>query len=116
VAGGLLAQLRRHGPPDAAPIVKPELTQRELDVLSLIVWGCENGEMDRFVRPGVVARERGVSLVSAASRPSCGGSGASPSAPRALAAPKDAPWYRPSCGCGAVRWRPRSEARLIADR
>ncbi len=45
MAASLLAELRRHGPPDAAPIVKPKLTQRELDVLSLLVDGCENSEI-----------------------------------------------------------------------
>ncbi|MEA2217753.1 MAG: hypothetical protein QOJ35_379 [Solirubrobacteraceae bacterium] len=47
VAGGLLAQLRRHGPPDVEPTAMPELSQRELDVLRLVVAGCENTEIGR---------------------------------------------------------------------
>lgn len=45
VAGNLLAQLRRRGPPDAAPAAASELSARELDVLRLVVAGCENGEI-----------------------------------------------------------------------
>jgi DNA-binding NarL/FixJ family response regulator len=47
VAGGLLAQLRRHGPPDPEPQAIPELSQREREVLRLIVAGCENTEIGR---------------------------------------------------------------------
>ena len=47
VAGNLLAQLRRRGPPDAAPRAASELSARELDVLRLVVAGCENSEIAR---------------------------------------------------------------------
>ncbi len=47
VAGDLLAQVRRHGRDEAAPAPKPQLSQRELDVLRLIVAGCENIEIGR---------------------------------------------------------------------
>jgi DNA-binding NarL/FixJ family response regulator len=47
VAGGLLDQLRRHGRPDAEPIAAPELSQREREVLRLVVAGCENSEIAR---------------------------------------------------------------------
>lgn len=47
VAGSLLARLRRHGPPDAPPAAVPELSPRELDVLRLVVAGCDNIEIGR---------------------------------------------------------------------
>ncbi|MDQ3678474.1 MAG: response regulator transcription factor [Actinomycetota bacterium] len=47
VAGSLLARLRSHGPPDAPPADTPELSPRELDVLRLVVDGCENSEIAR---------------------------------------------------------------------
>lgn len=47
VAGSLLARLRRHGPPDAPPAAIPELSPRELDVLRLVVAGCDNIEIGR---------------------------------------------------------------------
>ena len=47
VAGGLLARLRHHGSPDAAPTEDPGLTPREVDVLALVVAGCENGEIGK---------------------------------------------------------------------
>lgn len=46
VAGDLLARLRRHGAPDAPPTAAPpELSPRELDVLRLVVAGCDNGDI-----------------------------------------------------------------------
>jgi DNA-binding NarL/FixJ family response regulator len=47
VTAGVLDRLRSHGAPDAprAPIVA--LSPRELDVLRLIVDGCDNGEIGR---------------------------------------------------------------------
>jgi DNA-binding NarL/FixJ family response regulator len=48
VAGELLARLRRHGAPDAQPTpppAAPDLTPRELEVLRLVVAGCDNGEI-----------------------------------------------------------------------
>ena len=46
VAGDLLVRLRRHGAPDAPPpAAKPELSPRELDVLRLVVAGCDNGQI-----------------------------------------------------------------------
>lgn len=47
VAGSLLARLVRHGPPDAPPPAVPELTPRELEVLRLVVAGCENSDIGR---------------------------------------------------------------------
>jgi DNA-binding NarL/FixJ family response regulator len=47
VAGSLLARLRRHGPPDAVPAGAPQLSQREREVLRLVVAGCENTEIAR---------------------------------------------------------------------
>jgi DNA-binding NarL/FixJ family response regulator len=47
VAGSLLARLRRHGPPDAPRAALPELSPRELEVLRLVVAGCENSEIGR---------------------------------------------------------------------
>jgi DNA-binding NarL/FixJ family response regulator len=47
VAGSLLARLRRHGPPDAPPAALPELSPRELEVLRLVVAGCENSDIGR---------------------------------------------------------------------
>ena len=46
VAGDLLARLRRHASADAAPAsAPPQLSPRELDVLRLVVAGCDNGEI-----------------------------------------------------------------------
>ena len=46
IAGDLLARLRRHGAPDAAPApAAPRLSPRELDVLRLVVAGCDNREI-----------------------------------------------------------------------
>ena len=45
VAGNLLAQFRRRGPPETAPEAVSELSARELDVLRLVVAGCENSEI-----------------------------------------------------------------------
>lgn len=46
VAGDLLARLRRHGSTDAPPpAAPPQLSPRELDVLRLVVAGCDNGEI-----------------------------------------------------------------------
>ena len=48
VAGDLLARLRRHGAPDAPPpAAAPELSPREVDVLRLVVGGCDNAEIGR---------------------------------------------------------------------
>ena len=47
VAGDLLTRLRRHGAPDAPPPAAPELSPRELDVLRLVVEGCDNSEIGR---------------------------------------------------------------------
>ena len=47
VAGDLLARLRRHGAPDAPPPAAPDLSPREIDVLRLVVAGCDNGEIGR---------------------------------------------------------------------
>ncbi|MEA2184469.1 MAG: two-component system, NarL family, nitrate/nitrite response regulator NarL [Solirubrobacteraceae bacterium] len=47
VAGSLLARLRRHGPPGAPPPAVPELSPRELEVLRLVVAGCENSDIGR---------------------------------------------------------------------
>lgn len=45
VAGDLLSRLRRHGAPEAPPPAAPELSARELDVLRLVVAGCDNGDI-----------------------------------------------------------------------
>ena len=47
VAGELLARLRAHGAPDAPPppAATPHLTERENEVLRLVVDGCDNGEI-----------------------------------------------------------------------
>ena len=45
VASSLLARLRRNPPPPLVPAAVPELSARELDVLQLIVAGCENGDI-----------------------------------------------------------------------
>ena len=45
MAGNLLAQLRRRGPPEAPPQAASDLSARELDVLRLVVAGCENSEI-----------------------------------------------------------------------
>lgn len=43
LAGSLLARLRRHDPRDESPApVEPRLTEREREVLSLLVTGCDN--------------------------------------------------------------------------
>lgn len=47
VAGSLLARLRRHGPPDAPAPALTELSPRELEVLRLVVAGCENRDIGR---------------------------------------------------------------------
>jgi NarL family two-component system response regulator LiaR len=47
VAGGLLARLRRHGSRDEPTQRPPPLTPRELDVLRLLVAGCETIEIGR---------------------------------------------------------------------
>jgi two-component system response regulator DegU len=46
VTAGVLERLRRHGPPDESP-PQVSLTPREIDVLQLIVEGCDNGEIGR---------------------------------------------------------------------
>lgn len=45
VAGDLLSRLRRHGAPEAPSPAAPELSPRELDVLRLVVAGCDNGDI-----------------------------------------------------------------------
>lgn len=45
VAGSLLARLRRHGPREERPRLDLALSARELDVLRLIVSGCNNMEI-----------------------------------------------------------------------
>jgi len=47
VAGSLLARLRRHAPPARPTQEAPVLTPRELDVLRLLVAGCETIEIGR---------------------------------------------------------------------
>ena len=47
VAGSLLVRLRHHGAPDRPPPQDPGLTPREIDVLALVVAGCENGEFGK---------------------------------------------------------------------
>jgi DNA-binding NarL/FixJ family response regulator len=47
VTAGVLARLRRHGAPDVPPPPTVSLTPRELEVLRLIVEGCDNGEIGR---------------------------------------------------------------------
>jgi DNA-binding NarL/FixJ family response regulator len=47
VATGLLERLRRHGAPDAVPVPTVSLSPRELDVLRLVVAGCDNGEIGK---------------------------------------------------------------------
>lgn len=47
VAGGLLGRLRRHGPREDAPAVDFGLSVRELEVLRLLVAGCENSEIGK---------------------------------------------------------------------
>lgn len=48
VAGDLLARLRRHGMSDAPPQADvPELSARELEVLRLVVTGCDNTEIGK---------------------------------------------------------------------
>jgi DNA-binding NarL/FixJ family response regulator len=47
VAGGLLARLRRHGIQEQHSSIVVDLSDRELDVLTLLVAGCDNLEMAR---------------------------------------------------------------------
>jgi len=47
VAGGLLARLRRHGPRVEPAPMATGLSGRELDVLKLLVAGCDNIEIGR---------------------------------------------------------------------
>jgi DNA-binding NarL/FixJ family response regulator len=46
VAGDLLAQLREHGPREPSAAV-PKLSEREIDVLRLVVAGYENSEIGK---------------------------------------------------------------------
>jgi len=56
VAGSLLARLRRHAPRERPGRTPPALTPRELDVLRLLVAGCETIEIGRrlHVSPSTV--------------------------------------------------------------
>jgi len=56
VAGSLLARLRRHAPREKPKQETPALTPRELDVLRLLVAGCETIEIGRrlHVSPSTV--------------------------------------------------------------
>jgi DNA-binding NarL/FixJ family response regulator len=56
VAGSLLARLRRHAPQQKPASEPPALTPRELDVLRLLVDGCETIEIGRrlHVSPSTV--------------------------------------------------------------
>ena len=45
VAGGLLARLRHHDEPDDPRADGRRLTPREIEVLALVVAGCDNGEI-----------------------------------------------------------------------
>ena len=47
VAGSLLTRLRHHGAPDRPPSEDPGLTPREVDVLALVIAGCENSEIGK---------------------------------------------------------------------
>ena len=47
VAGDLLAKLRRYATTETKAAALPELSPRELDVLTLIVAGCDNNEIAR---------------------------------------------------------------------
>jgi two-component system nitrate/nitrite response regulator NarL len=47
VSGTLLARLRRHGLRDERRPLAAELSERELDVLALLVAGSDNGEIGR---------------------------------------------------------------------
>ena len=47
VAGGLLDRLRRHGADPQPADGAPSLTDREREVLALLVAGCENAEIGR---------------------------------------------------------------------
>lgn len=48
VAGSLLERLRRHAPEPARPAQPaPELSEREIEVLRLVVAGCENSEIGK---------------------------------------------------------------------
>jgi DNA-binding NarL/FixJ family response regulator len=47
VTAGVLDRLRRHGAPDGPAPPDVALTPREVDVLRLIVEGCDNGEIGR---------------------------------------------------------------------
>jgi two-component system nitrate/nitrite response regulator NarL len=47
VAGSLLDRLREHGADPVAPEDLPELSERERQVLELMVAGCENAEIGR---------------------------------------------------------------------
>jgi DNA-binding NarL/FixJ family response regulator len=47
VAGSLLARLRRHAPREQPEEAPPALTPREIDVLRLLVAGCETIEIGR---------------------------------------------------------------------
>jgi DNA-binding NarL/FixJ family response regulator len=56
VAGSLLARLRRHAPQEQPERTHPALTPRELEVLRLLVAGCETIEIGRrlHVSPSTV--------------------------------------------------------------
>ena len=50
VAGALLARLRRHGPAGRDGPIPAELSERELDVLRLLVAGSDTGQISRKLR------------------------------------------------------------------
>lgn len=58
VTGGLLERLRHHGADDEGPPATSSLSERELDVLALLVNGCDNAEIGRqlHLSPNTIKR------------------------------------------------------------